>query len=131
MLKPTELRLGICNRLEVTAIRQALPADTLRWLLLLLLLTLFLVGTNVGIRRVASTEPGANADSDLCCIWRRYLRPANQQRAIATVMNPTQGQSEVGFAFCELGKATRAAFLRGHLTVIELRREIHGALQVV
>jgi len=128
VLKPTELRLGICNRLEVTAIRQALPVDTLRWLLLL---PLFLVGANVGIRRVASTEPGANADSDLCCIWRRYLRPANQQRAIAMVVNPTQGLSEVGFAFCELGKATRAAFLRGHLTVIELRREIHGALQVV
>ena len=128
MLKPTELRLGICNRLEVTVIRQALPADTLRWRLLL---TLFLIGANVGIRRVASTEPGANADSDLCCIWRRYLRPANQQRAIVTVVNPIQGLSEVGFAFCELGIATRAVFLCGHLTVIELRREIHGALQVV
>ena len=86
VLKETELRLGICDRFETTATREALPTETLRRRLLL---TLFAVGTNAGIRRVASSEPGTDTESDLHYVRRRYLTPANLRRAITTVVNAT------------------------------------------
>ena len=86
ILKETELRLGICDQFETTATREALPTEVLRRRLLL---ALFAVGTNAGIRRVANSEPGTDTESDLHYIRRRYLTPANLRRAITTVVNAT------------------------------------------
>ena len=55
------------------------------------------------------------ADTDT--ILRRFTR--------SNVRHPTYR------ALCELGKATRTAFLCDYLTQIELRREIHEGLNVV
>ena len=85
-LKETELRLGICDRFETTATREALPTETLRRRLLL---ALFAVGTNAGIRRVASSEQGTDNESDLHHVRRRYLTSANLRRAITSVVNAT------------------------------------------
>lgn len=86
ILKETELRLGICDQFETTATREALPTELLRRRLLL---ALFAVGTNAGIRRVSSSEPGTDTESDLHYIRRRYLTPANLRKAITTVVNAT------------------------------------------
>ncbi|MCP4307714.1 MAG: transposase [bacterium] len=85
ILKEPELRLGICDQFETTATREALPTEVLRRRLL----ELFAVGTNAGIRRIASSEPGTDTESDLHYIRRRYLTPANLRRAITTVVNAT------------------------------------------
>lgn len=86
ILKETELRLGILDGFETTASREALPTDVLRRRLLL---GLFAIGTNAGIRRIAANQPGSDTESDLHYIRRRYLTPTNLRRAITTIVNAT------------------------------------------
>ena len=74
MLKETKLRLGFVDNFETTATREALPAGVLRRCVLL---CLFAIGTNAGIRRVAANEPGDDTESDLHYIRRRHLTTAN------------------------------------------------------
>jgi len=86
VLKETELRLGICDQFETTATRESLPKSVLRRRLLL---CLFAIGTNAGIRRIASSEPGTDTESDLHYVRRRYLTPANLRAAITSIVNAT------------------------------------------
>ena len=86
MLKEVELRLGITDQFDTTANRGILPSDVLRKRLLL---CLFAIGTNAGIRRVAASEPVHDSESDLHYVRRRYLTVANLRRAINTVVNAT------------------------------------------
>ncbi len=84
MLKETELRLGLTDHFDTLATREALPADTLRRRLLL---TIFALGTNTGIRRIAANDPAT--ESDLHYVRRRYLTPTNLRRAITAVVDAT------------------------------------------
>jgi len=86
MLKEVELRLGITDSFETAASREILPTETLRRRLLL---CLFAIGTNTGIRRIAANTPGLDTESDLHYVRRRYLTTANLRAAITTVVNAT------------------------------------------
>ena len=86
ILKETDLRLGITDLFDTTANREILAPATLQRRLLL---CMFAIGTNAGIRRIASSEPGADTESDLQYIRRRYLTAANLRRAITQVVNAT------------------------------------------
>ncbi len=86
ILKETELRLGITDVFDTTANREILAPATLQRRLLL---CMFAIGTNAGIRRIASNEPGADTESDLHYIRRRYLTAANLRRAITQIVNAT------------------------------------------
>ena len=78
--------------------RVPIPADVLegftsqvlgQWARRFESLTLFAVGTNAGIRRIASSEPGIDTESDLHYVRRRYLSPTNLRRTITAVVNAT------------------------------------------
>jgi TnpA family transposase len=86
MLKEVELRLGITDAFATTATREAITSDVLHRRLLL---CLFAIGTNAGIRRIAANEPGDDTESDLHYVRRRYLTAANLRRAITTIVNAT------------------------------------------
>jgi TnpA family transposase len=86
ILKETELRLGITDVFETTANREILAPTVLQRRLLL---CVFAIGTNAGIRRIASSEPGDDTESDLHYIRRRYLTPVNLRRAITQIVNAT------------------------------------------
>jgi hypothetical protein len=86
ILKEAELRLGITDLFETTANREILAPATLQRRLLL---CVFAIGTNAGIRRIASSEPGDDTESDLHYIRRRYLTPVNLRRAITRIVNAT------------------------------------------
>jgi len=86
MLKEVELRLGITDDFETLATREALPADVLRRRLLL---SVFALGTNTGIRRIAANHADLDTESDLHYVRRRYLTTTNLRRAITTIVNAT------------------------------------------
>jgi TnpA family transposase len=86
ILKETELRLGITDRFETNATREALPPNVLQRRLLL---CVFAIGTNAGVRRIASSETGDDTESDLHYIRRRYLTPLNLRRAITQIVDAT------------------------------------------
>ena len=62
IVKEVELRLGITDDFATLATREALPADVLRRRLLL---AIFAVGTNTGIRRIAANTADTDTESDL------------------------------------------------------------------
>lgn len=86
MLKEAELRLGITDDFDTLATREALPAEVLRRRLLL---SIFAIGTNTGIRRIAANHSDLDTESDLHYVRRRYLTTANLRRAITTIVNAT------------------------------------------
>lgn len=86
MLKEVELRLGITDGFDTLATREALAADVLRRRLLL---SIFAIGTNTGIRRIAANTADTDTESDLHYVRRRYLATANLRRAITSIVNAT------------------------------------------
>lgn len=84
MLTETELRLGLTDLFETVATREAIPPNILQRRLLL---CLFAIGTNTGIRRIAANDP--DTESDLHYVRRRYLTAVNLRRAITTIVNAT------------------------------------------
>jgi hypothetical protein len=85
MLKEVDLRLGITDHFETTAIREALDPAVLQRRLLL---CLYAYGTNAGIRRVAAGDH-TETENDVRYVRRRYLTVANLRRAITEVVNAT------------------------------------------
>ncbi|MEE8158835.1 MAG: Tn3 family transposase, partial [Dehalococcoidia bacterium] len=83
VLKETDLRVGFTQHFTGTGTRSALDSDTLQRRLLL---CLFGLGTNAGLKRVCTTLPG-ESDQDLVYIRRRYLHPDALRNAIAEVVN--------------------------------------------
>jgi len=71
---------------ETTANREIIPPDVLRRRLLL---AIFAVGANTGIRRIAANTADTDTESDLHYVRRRYLTTANLRRAITSIVNAT------------------------------------------
>ena len=83
VLKETDLRVRFTHHFTGTGTRLALDPATLRRRLLL---CLFGLGTNAGLKRVCTTLEGESAQ-DLVYIRRRYLHPDALRNAIAEVVN--------------------------------------------
>ena len=81
ILKEADLRLGFTGLLTTVASRQALPPDVLRKRLLL---CLYGLGTNAGLKRVAAGDAGSTY-SDLRYARRRFVHKEQLRAAIARV----------------------------------------------
>jgi len=83
VLKETELRVGFTQHFTGTGSRSALDDETLQRRLLL---CLFGLGSNAGLKRVCATPPGEQYH-DILYVRRRYLHPDALRNAIAEVVN--------------------------------------------
>ena len=83
VLKETDLRVGFTQHFTGTGMRSALDDETLQRRLLL---CLFGLGSNTGLKRVCATPPGEQYH-DLLYVRRRYLHPDALRNAIAEVVN--------------------------------------------
>ncbi len=83
VLKETDLRVGFTQHFTGTGSRAALDDATLQRRLLL---CLFGLGSNAGLKRVCATPPGEQYH-DLLYARRRYLHPDALRNAIAEVVN--------------------------------------------
>jgi TnpA family transposase len=83
VLKETELRVGLTPHFMDTGTRVGLDEATLQRRLLL---CLFGLGTNTGLKRVCATTPEEQYH-DLLYVRRRYLHPEALRNAIAHVVN--------------------------------------------
>jgi TnpA family transposase len=83
VLKETDLRVGFTQHFTGIGIRSALDDETLQRRLLL---CLFGLGSNAGLKRVCATPPGEQYH-DLLYVRRRYLHPDAVRNAIAEVVN--------------------------------------------
>jgi TnpA family transposase len=83
VLKETELRVGFMRHFRETGIRMGLEDQTLQRRLLL---CLFGLGTNTGLKRVCTTMP-EDQYHDLVYVRRRYLHPEALRNALAHVAN--------------------------------------------
>ena len=83
ILKETELRTGFTRHFTSVASRETLEPDTLRKRLLL---CLYGLGTNTGLRRVSTGDPGTSYQ-DLRYIRRRFIHTEQLRNAIAHVVN--------------------------------------------
>jgi TnpA family transposase len=81
ILKEADLRLGFTDLLTTVASRQALPPDVLQKRLLL---CLYGLGTNAGLKRVAAGDAGSTY-SDLRYVRRRFVHKEQLRAAIAHV----------------------------------------------
>lgn len=84
-LKETALDTGFLEAFETSASREALPRDIRDQRLLL---CLYGLGTNAGLKRVASGTPEISYD-ELLHIRRRYVDPASLRAAAAKVADAT------------------------------------------
>jgi hypothetical protein len=85
VLKETALDTGFLNSFQTSASREALPPPVRDQRLLL---CLYGLGTNAGLKRVASGSPDVSYD-ELLHIRRRYIDPASLKAACAQVANAT------------------------------------------
>ncbi|WP_296940847.1 Tn3 family transposase [uncultured Marivita sp.] len=85
VLKETALNTGFLNSFQTSASREALPAVVRDQRLLL---CLYGLGTNAGLKRVAAGSPDVSYD-ELLHIRRRYIDPASLKAACAQVANAT------------------------------------------
>jgi len=85
MLKETDLRVGFTDVFTSPTGREHLERDVLQRRLLL---CLFGLGTNTGLKRISATGQG-DAYKDLLYVRRRFLTIAQLRAAIARVVNAT------------------------------------------
>ena len=85
ILKEVDLRLNFTAAFRSSASRETLEPAVLQRRLLL---CLFGIGTNVGLKRLASQQPGVNAD-ELRYVKRRFLHKEALRTAIAEIINDT------------------------------------------
>jgi hypothetical protein len=83
MLKETALRTAFTEHFKSVASRESLERDTLHKRLLL---CLYALGTNLGIKRVSAGDHGEKY-ADLVYVRRRYLHNDQLRQAIAHVGN--------------------------------------------
>ena len=83
ILKESDLRLDFTEHFTTVASRQILDPDTLRKRLLL---CLYGLGTNTGLKRVAAGDPESGY-SDLRYVRRRFIHKEQLRAAIACVVN--------------------------------------------
>ena len=85
ILKETDLRVGITPQFASSTSHEALDPETLQRRLLL---CLYGLGTNAGLKRVANGDHGESV-ADLRYVLRRYVRREPLRQAIADVVNAT------------------------------------------
>ena len=85
VVKETALDTGFLNSFQTSASREALPSSVRDQRLLL---CLYGLGTNAGLKRVAAGSPDVSYD-ELLHIRRRYIDPASLKAACAQVANAT------------------------------------------
>ena len=85
VLKETDLRVGLSPHFTSATAHESLDPETLQRRLLL---CLYGLGTNTGLKRVANSDVGASY-ADLRYVRRRYLRKDTLCAAIAAVANAT------------------------------------------
>jgi TnpA family transposase len=83
MLKETELRVGFSKSFETVGVRESMGEETLRRRLVL---TLFGLGTNMGLKRVCTTTTG-ESPQDLAYIKRKFISRDNMRNAISEIAN--------------------------------------------
>ena len=83
MLKEADLRLGLTDHFTTVASRQILDPDTLRKRLLL---CLYGLGTNTGLKRISAGDPDSGYQ-DLRYVRRRFIHKEQLRAAIACVVN--------------------------------------------
>lgn len=83
ILKETDLRVGFTEQFKSVASRETLDRNILQRRLLL---CLFGLGTNTGLKRISSGGTGENYP-DLLYVKRRYIHKENLRNAIALVVN--------------------------------------------
>ncbi|MDP8962643.1 MAG: Tn3 family transposase, partial [Cyanobacteriota bacterium] len=83
VLKETDLRVGFTEQFHSVSSRENLDRKTLQRRLLL---CLFGLGTNTGLKRISTGGTGENYP-DLLYIKRRYIHKQNLRNAIAQVVN--------------------------------------------
>jgi hypothetical protein len=87
LLKEADLRSGLTEEFSSVASREVIARPTLRRRLLLVL---FALGTNVGIKQIASGDHGhGETEAALRHVRRLYVNPASLRRAITRVVNAT------------------------------------------
>ena len=85
ILKETDLRVGITRHFASLTSHEALDPETLQRRLLL---CLYGLGTNTGLKRVANGDHGENV-ADIRYVLRRYVRKEPLRQAIADIVNAT------------------------------------------
>jgi len=85
MLKEADLRIDFTRAFSSVASREALDPETLRRRLLL---CLYALGTNAGLKRIAAGEHDENY-SDLRYVRRRFITREHLREAIALIANAT------------------------------------------
>ena len=83
VLKETELRVGFTKKFETVGVRATMKKDVLQRRLLL---ALYGLGTNMGLKRVCTTTTKEN-HHDLTYVKGRYINRDNLRNAIAEVAN--------------------------------------------
>lgn len=83
ILKEADLRIGFTEQLKTVANREILDRDTLQKRLIL---ALYGLGTNTGLKRVSAGDHGESY-KDLLYVRRKFLHPDNVRNAIAEVVN--------------------------------------------
>lgn len=85
IVKEVDLRVRFTSAFRTAASRETLEPDVLQRRLLL---GLFGIGTNIGLKRVASQQPGVKFE-DLRYVKRRFIHKETLRAAIAEVINGT------------------------------------------
>ncbi|MGH9021935.1 MAG: Tn3 family transposase, partial [Acidimicrobiia bacterium] len=86
ILKEADYLTNLTDEMASVASREATPRDVLRRRLLLVL---FALGTNMGIKRIVATGGHGESEAALRNVRRMYVTRENLRRAIATVVNAT------------------------------------------
>jgi TnpA family transposase len=84
ILKEADLCAGFTDMFATSATREALPKEVLRKRLLL---CLYGLGTNTGLKRVSAGDPGGSEYGDLRYVRRKYVTVEHLRAAIAHLAN--------------------------------------------
>ena len=84
LLKEVDDRVGFRERFESVASREAIPEETLRKRLLL---CVFGIGTNIGLKRMSGIAENHENYDDLRYVKKRFITPQNVRAAIQDVIN--------------------------------------------
>ena len=83
ILKEVELRVDLSSSFQSTASKELISAQDLQFKLLL---TIFALATNTGLKRIGTSASNANYD-DLKYVLRRYITKDNLRSAIIRIVN--------------------------------------------
>jgi TnpA family transposase len=85
VLKETDLRVGFTQFFQSSATRETIDPNVLQKRLLL---SLYALGTNTGLKQISNATPDVNRD-DLRYVRRRFIHKDHLRQAIAQVVNAT------------------------------------------